>query len=113
MAQADNLYIHEYRPDRRTPIVPLGFLRMPKMSPANSWARSTLVDLRGECLKRGYMKDDDEFLIFANSTKMAYPIAIIDEESFNVADYLAQAVRPSSSDLILSNSGIRTMPDWR
>lgn len=41
------------------------------------------------------MNEDDEFLAFANSTKMVYPIAIIDEGTFNVADYVAQAVRPS------------------
>ena len=41
------------------------------------------------------MNEDDEFLAFTNSTKMVYPIAIIDEGTFNVADYVAQAVRPS------------------
>ncbi|KAF7791001.1 hypothetical protein EIP86_001960 [Pleurotus ostreatoroseus] len=93
MSQTDNLYIHAYHPDRHSPITPLGFLRMPQLSPnrvPKTWPKSTLIDLREECVKRGYMDQGDEFLVSSKSNKMLYPIAIIDEETFNVADYLAQ-----------------------
>ena len=52
------------------------------------------------------MDQGDEFLVSSKSNKMLYPIAIIDEETFNVADYLALTVSPSSNGLVLSHSGV-------
>lgn len=93
MTNEEYLHIHEHRPALGSEcIVPTGFLKMPSfVARGGMKCRCNLTDLRSECVQRGFMKQDDEFLFYSSShaMKMLYPVAFQDETAISVQDYLA------------------------
>lgn len=101
MAQSEDHYylqINEHRSAYGTSsesILPIGFFKMQKYHEGryavpNHDQPSRLADLRSECTRRGFMKQDDEFLFHPSSQtmRMMYQVTVEDESKISLEEYL-------------------------
>ena len=92
------LCIFEQRPSEIPHLVPIGFLKF-LIFEYDGGRATTLVELRAECSKRGYMGQSHEFMFSSSSRGMMCPVASIDERMISVEEYAMVSCRFSCCSL--------------
>ncbi|KAF7790999.1 hypothetical protein EIP86_001958 [Pleurotus ostreatoroseus] len=81
------LCIFEQRLDETPHPVPIGFLKISTFE-FEGGQENTLVELRAECSKRGYMGQNHEFMFSSASCGMMCPVASMDECTISIEEYV-------------------------